>query len=286
MDAASSVVFLNGRFVPRAEATLDIEDRGTLFADGIYEVLRYYGGKPLAMAAHEARLSQSMAAISLAPTEETRRFEAICDELVARNQLQEAKVYWQVTRGVAPREHVFPKVYRPTVLAIAYPAEPIDPTHPPRAGGAILAADERWHRCDIKSLMLLPNVLAKNRALEAGAQEAILHRSGTVTEGTSTSLCIVQNGALWTHPANQWILGGITRSILLDLARKAGIAACERTFTIEQLLAADEVFICGSTTHVMSITHVDGQPIGGGQIGTLTTRLNRLFLEHIAQVCR
>lgn len=256
-----------------------------MFADGVYEVVRYYGGKPLALREHAERLARSMAAIQIEPTEDTRRIEGISNELVRRNRLTEAKLYWQVSRGAVPRDHAFPKDAMPTVLLIASRAEAIDPAAPPRVIKTILADDERWHRCDIKSVMLLPNVLARNRAARSGCYEAILHRGGRVTEGTCASLFIARGGELWTHPADHWILGGITRAIILGLTQKHGIIVRERTYTVDELLTADEVFMCGSTTHVAAVSHIDATVIGKGSAGPLTARVHRLFMDHIVESC-
>jgi D-alanine transaminase len=280
-----SVVYLNGRYVPRSQATLDVEDRGALFGDGVYEVLRYYHGRPLALTEHLDRLSRSLKEISLDAGDEIEALPRVSEQLLQRNGLSDAKLYWQVTRGAARREHAFPKDVPPTVLAIASPEKPIDPSAPARGVSAILHEDERWHRCNIKSLMLLPNVLARNKALDVGAYEAILHRGDTVTEATCTSLFMVRKGSLVTHPANQWILPGITRLLVLRLARQAGILVRERSFTVGELLNADEVFLCGTTTHIAGVTHIDNQPIASGGVGALTQRLHEMFMERIAKEC-
>jgi D-alanine transaminase len=285
MSPTEPHVYLNGRFLPRSQATFDIEDRGTMFADGVYEVVRYYNARPLALDRHIARLKQSLAAIRITEPTELPRLGEITAELLNRNHYPEASVYWQVTRGPAKRHHLFPAQPKPTVLVLAYPLQPIDLHAPPPTVTAILADDIRWQHCAIKSLMLLPNVLAKNQAHDAGADEAILHRGDTVTEGTSTNVMVVRGGELWTHPANQWILGGITRSIILELARAEGITVFECAVTVSQLLEADEVFVSGSTTHVAGVLAVDGQVIGGGAVGPVTQRLHRALFARIAQEC-
>lgn len=285
MAPQESQVYLNGQFVPRSAAKLDIEDRGALFADGVYEVIRYYAGRSLAMSEHVARLRDSITAIGLTPPQAIDRLDAISDELVQRNGLAEAKLYWQVTRGSAKRDLAFPADTTPTVLGIAYPEPPLDLSAKPTTARAMLTQDLRWHRCSIKSLMLLPNVLAKNAAQQAGMDEAILHRDGTVTEGTVTSVFIVNNGQVRTHPADQWVLDGITRRAVLRLSRNAGLPTVERTFKTDELLGADEVFICGTTTHIAGVVAVDGKNIGTGQIGPITAQLHHDLIEHIRQAC-
>ena len=278
-------VYLNEQFVPRSQAVLDIEDRGTLFGDGVYEVIRYYNGKPLAMQEHLSRLRISLAEINIAEPDQVKKLDAISEELVRRNRLKDAKVYWQITRGSALRNPVFPDRLAPTIFVITYPEEPIDMSSPPPGLKTILIEDVRWHYCSIKSLQLLPNILAKNRAIAAGVDEAILHRQGWVTESTTTSVFMSRRGSLWTHPADQWILGGITRGIILDLAKIAEIPVFEQVFTIDDLLSADEVFVCGTTTLVSGVIQVDQHLIGEGQVGPVTTRLRSDLIKYICEKC-
>lgn len=287
MASTGSIVYLNGAFLPRQDAKLDIEDRGALFADGVYEVIRYYRGRAFELQAHVERLRHSLDAVRIHRPDEFERLAALSDELVKRNAVPEAKVYWQITRGAAPRDHVFkadggPK---PTVLMLAYSADPVPANAPPKLFKTILHADERWSHCWIKSLMLLPNVLARTKASEAGAQEAILHRDGRVTECTASSLFIAKHGELITHPADQWVLGSITRHVLIDEARAVGIRVYERVFTVDELLAADEAIIAGTTVHVCAVTHVDGVERFGGRAGPLATRLQSLLMSRIDRTC-
>lgn len=280
-----AIVYLNGEFLPRGEAKLDIEDRGAMFADGVYEVTRFYAGRPFALDAHIARLERSLDEIRIAPPADVERLAELNDELMRRNHLADAIVYWQVTRGSARRNHRFPADATPTFFMIAYPAQPLDPAAPPAVKPVILHDDLRWHRCSIKSLMLLPNVLARQKAAEAGAYEAILHRDNVVTEGAATSVCIVRGGELITHPADHLILGSITRAVVLDLARSLGLPVSERTFTTEELLSADEVFICGTTSHITAIGEVDGRHIGDSAAGAVTRRLHEALIGHIVETC-
>lgn len=286
MNKPEPVVYLNGQYLPRSQAHLDIEDRGTLFADGVYEVVRYYFGKSFTVQEHLARLRQSLAAIRLAEPADVASLPQISDELVRCNAQPEASIYWQITRGSAPRKHAFPKVVSPTVLAITYPEQEIRPGSPVATMHAITQLDQRWENPCIKSLMLLANVLAKNQALAQGAEEAILHRHGIVTEGTSTNVFAVFRDQLWTHPADQWILGGITRSQIILCARELGLPVVQQTFTVEKMLKeASEVFISGSTTHMAALLKIDGQPIGNGAAGPLTEQLYQKFLQHILRSC-
>lgn len=282
---ADTIVYLNGEYVARSTATITIEDRGTLFGDGVYEVFRYYQGKPLAWDAHLARLRRSLEGIQLDEPPEVAGFRAVADELIRRNNIPDAKVYWQITRGPAPRSHLFPSDSHPTMLALAAPAPPLDKVLPCKPWRAIFTPDTRWHCCWIKSLMLLPNVLAYNAAHVRGCQEAIFHRDGIVTEGSATNVFAVRDGALLTHPANAEILGGITRSLIINLAREVGIEFREELFTVDEMLACDEVFLTGTTTHLAPIVEVDRLPIADGRPGPIATRLSAAFKAHIAAAC-
>lgn len=280
-----ALVFLNGRFLPKPQATLSLEDRAAMFADGVYDVVRYFNGRGFRNEAHVERLRRSLREVRIAKPPWVDDLAALSDELMRLNGLRDAAVYWQVSRGAAERRHGFPHGIEPTMFMIAYPARPLDPAALPQVKTAITAKDERWHRCDIKSLMLLPNQLARQAAADRGAADAVMHRDGRVTEGTSSGVFIVRGGELRTHPANQWILGSITRSVLIDLARKNGIVVREEPFTVDDLLAADEVFTCSTVTHVMAIGKIDDQTIGDGGAGPITRRLHDLLIDLIVQEC-
>lgn len=277
-------VYLNGQYLPKREAALSVEDRGTLFGDGVYEVTRYYGGRPLAMAAHLARLRRSMEAIEIDEPDDVPALPEISDALVQRNDLEDAKVYWQVTRGPAsPRNHAIPERANPSVLVMTYPAPAVDPHAACPAWTAILAEDRRWGDCWIKSTMLLPNTLARSAANRAGCDEAILQCDGRVTEGTSTNVLVVKDGVIRTHPANRRILGGITRAIVLELARGQGRTVREEAVTVEELIGADEVMLTGTTTHIAAVTHVDARAIGDGRPGPVTEALHHALMQHVLE---
>lgn len=285
MNAEDPVVYLNGQFLPRSQAHLSVEDRGTMFADGVYEVVMYRGGRPLALDQHVRRLQRSMGGIRLPASDATGQLGEISAEVLRRNGYDNAKVYWQVTRGSAKRDHPIKPDLDPTVLVIAYPVPALDVKAPAPTVTAVLVDDERWANCWIKSLMLLPNVLAMSKARDAGADEAILHRDGIVTECSAHNVAIVRGGELRTHPADRQILAGVTRGIMLGLARELGITCDERAFTTDDLFAADEALICGTTANVTAVSRIDGRTIGDGQVGPITARLHAAMMDVVARQC-
>ena len=285
MNAEDPVVYLNGQFLARSQAHLSVEDRGTMFADGVYEVVMYRGGRPLALDQHVCRLERSMGGIRLPASDVTGQLGEISAEVLRRNGYDNAKVYWQVTRGSAKRDHPIKPDLEPTVLVIAYPVPELDVKAPPPTVTAVLVDDERWANCWIKSLMLLPNVLAMSQARDAGADEAILHRDGIVTECSAHNVAIVRGGDLRTHPADRQILAGVTRGIMLGLAGELGITCYEQAFTTDDLFAADEALICGTTANVTAVARIDGRTIGDGQVGPITTRLHAAMMDFVARQC-
>ncbi len=279
-------MYLNGRFLPRSEARLDVEDRGALFADGVYEVLRAYGSRLYLADEHLARLKRSLAALHIQTTAEVDRLIEITAELLDRDARPEAQVYWQVTRGAAPRARGFPENPRPTVLVLSWPIEPLAAHEQHLAGvRAILQPDRRWGRCWIKSLMLLDNVLAAQAAAEAGADEAIYHRDGIVTEGSATNVLIAHRGRLITRPADEAILAGITRARVLELAVEAGLPVEQRPFDTGELAGADEVMLTGTSTNVAAVTHLDNRPIADGHPGPMARQLHAALIADILRYC-
>lgn len=264
---------------------MSVDERGTLYADGVYEVLRYYAGHPLAMDLHLARMRQSLERIRITPPDDFHRFTDIAEALLQKNGLSDARLYWQITRGVAPRKPKFPKDVHPTVLVTIDPMPVLDLEETVPTKTATLLPDERWANCWIKSLMLLPNILAANEAHDAGYEAAILQRDGVVTEATNANAMIIRDGELWTHPADRWVLNGVTRQLVLQLARKLGITVNEQSYGTEQLRTADEVLLTGTTLHVATVSHIDGQPIGDATTGPVTQRLHDALIQYIASEC-
>lgn len=274
------IVYLGGRFLPKSEAHVSPDDRGFLFADGAYEVVRFYGGRPFALAEHLERLARSLAALRIEGVE-VEEIGEIARRLVRENGLAEATCYVQITRGAAPRRHAFPAPGTPpSVYASAAPLE-VDPARWEHGASVILVPDERWARCDIKSIALLPNILAHQRAREAGADEAVLVREGVVTEGSHTNVAAVFGGRLVTHPEGPRILPGVTRRVVLGLCKMLGIPVEERPIPAEALPRADEVMILSTTSEVLPVVRVDGREVGGGVPGPVARRLLAAFRARV-----
>lgn len=274
-------LYLNGHFLPLDQGRVPVEDRGYQFGDGVYEVVRVYSGRPFRMERHLDRLERSLAGLEIPLPEPRVRIEEVCRRLTAK--LREGSLYLQVTRGVAPRSHAFPARARPTFLAYVRPSPPI----PPGQRLKVLSLrDERWGRCDLKTLNLLPNVLARQRALRAGCDEALFVREdGVVTEGASSNAFMVRCGAIFTHPPGPRILGGVTREAVIQLARELAIPVLEQTFTLTEAREADEFFMTGTSTEVGAVVSIDGRKIGRGRIGPVVRKLTRAFRELVKREC-
>ncbi len=277
----SRVAYVNGRYIRHAEAGVSINDRAFLFADGVYEVIEVYGGRLIDEDGHLQRLARSARELRLElPVAETA-LRRILRELVARNLVGDGHVYLQVTRGAAKRDHIFPKAGTPsTLVAFAHRGDRAAAEARARAGIKVISLpDIRWKRPDIKSTSLLPNVLAKQQAREAGAYEAwLLDAEGFVTEGSSSNAWIVDGeGALVTHPANSAILSGITRARLLRIAAAKGVKWVERPFSLQEAFGAREAFISGATTIVLPVVDIDGRKIGSGAPGPVALDLRAAF---------
>lgn len=273
------IAFVNGRFLPLAEAMVSIEDRGFQFGDGVYEVIRTYGGRPFELTAHLARLDRSAQALDLRQPYSHQQWNRQILDGIQQAGYPEAKVYIQVTRGVAPRDHAYAPDLSPTVVMTVRELHPLDPSVQAAGVEAVTIEDIRWGRCDIKSVNLLANVLARQQAKREQVFETILVKNGQVTEGAVSNVAIVRNGAVVTAPEGPHILSGVTRAVVLQMTRQAGVSVQERYFTQEELLAADEVFLTGTTVEVLGVVRVNGKMIGGGKPGPITKRLAGDFAE-------
>lgn len=275
------ICYRNGEYLPRASATVSVEDRGFIFGDGVYEVWRVINGRLFETDRHLARLAFGLRELRIESPEILRGevLREIADRVLGESGLAEgeAALYVEVTRGAAPRAHAFPPAgTKPTVFVMANRVTPADALRE-RGAAAITQPDIRWLRCDIKTIQLLPNVLAKQAATERGAAEAIMVRDGIVTEGSHANVIAVMDGGLRTHPLTNLILPGITRAVVLELAQSMGIPIVEQPFTQDELYRAEELFIAGTTTDVMPIVRVDDRTIGAGVPGETTKRLYRAY---------
>lgn len=271
-------VYLKGEYIDHASAMVSVDDRGFLFADGVYEVVRVYDGKPFMMEPHITRMQEGLRALQIDPAA-IDGLGGIAERLLRDNELTDgdATIYVQVTRGAAPRKHAFPKDSTPTLYAAARRFNNHPPAYFEEGVAAITVPDSRWSRCDIKSISLLPNVLANQAAHAADAFEALFVKDGIVIEGSHSNLFGVIEGQLLTFPKCNYILAGITRALVLDLARDLAIPTNETGILWEQLYDADELFLSGTTTEVMPITTVDGRAIGGGKVGPITRKLQAAY---------
>jgi D-alanine transaminase len=276
-----SIGYVNGRFVDLNEPVIPIDERGHQFGDGVYEVIRVYNKKPFMLREHLERLQTSAEAIKLKLDQTLEQYEQLIKEAIEKSALTDCDVYLQITRGVAVRNHLFPDVSVSTTMTVR-PAKQL-PRHLRENGvSAIFHDDERWANCYIKSLNLLPNILAKQTAHEKGSYEAILVRDEYVTEGSSSNVFIVKNGTIYTTPLSKHILSGITRMAVKSIIETEGLTLVEEKFTKEDVLESDEVFITSTTSEILPIVTVDGQKIGTGKPGEIATTLYQKFQEKIA----
>lgn len=278
--------YLNGAFVAPADATVSALDRGFNFGDGVYEVWRVVQGVPFEFERHRRRLERGIRelAIPLPDEIEADALRGLLQRLLEDDGLLdgEATVYLQVTRGAAPRTHAFPPAGTPpTVFAFAAPFTPREDLRSAGAA-AITLPDERWLRCDLKTIQLLPNVMGKQRAHEAGAIEALFVRDAVITEGTHTNLLAVRDGVIRTHPLTHLVLPGVTRAVILELCAEAGLPVREEAVAAAEVDTLDEAFLVGTTTDVMPLVRIDAHRIGSGRPGPIAQRLQaalRLRLE-------
>lgn len=270
-----STIYLNGEFLPRSEARLSIDERGFIFGDGVYEVTRVVDGALFESGRHLRRLARGLADMRLSPSESMADIEAISMRLLSENGMMdgEGMIYLQITRGAAPRTHYFPPAGTPCTVFMS--AQRFVVPHDKRTTGvsAVTYPDIRWSRCDIKTVNLIPAVLARQFAVDSGVFEAIFVRDSAITEGSHTNFFGVLDGELRTYPASNYILGGVTRDVVIELAHELGIPFVERPFHVQDLPRLEEAFFTGTTTDVMPAVQIDGKVVGNGRPGPLTMQL-------------
>lgn len=266
------IVYLNGQFLPLGEAKVSVLDRGFLFGDGVYEVIPVYGGKPFRLAEHLERLDNSLAGIRMTSPLTAEQWSELFGRLISGDHDQ--SIYLQITRGAAPkRDHAFPKGIAPTVFAMCTPIAPI----PASGARAVTVPDIRWDWCHIKAVTLLANVLLRQQAVDQGCAEAILIRDGQAIEGAASNLFVVTDGILATPPKGNRILPGITRDLVVELARANGVPYQERDIAVEELTRAEEVWVTSSTREILPIVELDGRAVAAGVPGPVWNRMNRLY---------
>ncbi|HWB48121.1 MAG TPA: D-amino-acid transaminase [Stellaceae bacterium] len=281
----SRIAYVDGVYRPHRGAAVHIEDRGYQFADGVYEVIAVRGGKLIDEALHLVRLRRSLAELRIAGALDDAPLKVVLREVIRRNGVVNGIVYLQITRGVAPRDHAFPKAARPVLTVTARRSRPANPKVAEEGVGVITIPDIRWQRCDIKTIALTGNVLGKQQAREAGAYEAwMVDAEGRVTEGTSTNAWIViGDNLVVTRPAENAILNGVTRQALIAVMRREGYQLAERAFTVAEAAAAREAFLTSTTSDVTPVVSIDGRPVANGVPGLLTQKLRADYLAHVAE---
>ena len=280
------MVFLNGKFLPLEQAMVPVLDRGFIFGDGVYELIPVYSRAPFRMEDHLARLERSLASVRIKNPYAREKWREIILQLVARQPWEDQAVYFQVTRGVAKRDHAFPAGVEPTVFVMANPL-----VNPPRelvekGASAVTAVDNRWLRCDIKSISLIGNVLLRQVSADAGAQETILFRDGKLTEASASNVFIVKRGVLLSPPKSNLILPGITYDVVTEIAQAGNIPLEFRDIGEAEVRGADEVWVTSSSKEILAIVTLDGKPVADGRPGPLFKRAFQLYQEFKAKVMR
>jgi D-alanine transaminase len=281
-------IYLNGAFMPIEEARVPVLDRGFIFGDGVYEVIPVYSRRPFRMAEHLKRLQHSLDGIKLPNPHSESEWISILDELIRRNEPEDQYLYLHITRGVARRDHAFPNPpVPPTVFALSNPLTKPSAEQLQHGVDCVTVVDNRWLRCDIKSISLLPNVLLRQTAVETGCAEAILIRDDAfLTEGAASNIFVVKNGKLLAPPKDNLMLPGITYDVILELAAANSIPHEVRRISKTEVFGADELLLTSSTREVLAITTLDGKPVGNGKPGAMFARLHPLYQTFKREVMR
>jgi D-alanine transaminase len=279
----SRISYVNGQYVPHADAFISMEDRGYLFSDGIYEVIAFYNKTLLDGERHMKRLERSLKELDIKNPMSMRALKMVMQELIDRNHYVDGSIYMQVTRGTAKRDHIYPKHAKPGLSMMVTPPKMPKAREVLEGVKVITQPDIRWGRRDIKSVSLLPNVLAKQAAAESSAREAwLLTDEGMITEGAvSNNFIITAKNEIITHPKNYWILGGITRDVVVDIIRKHKFKIIERPFSFKEAQTAKEAFLTSTTSNILPVVMMNGKKLGDGKPGAITKQLLNYFYDHI-----
>jgi D-alanine transaminase len=280
------MVFLNGKFMPIGEARVPVLDRGFIFGDGVYELVPVYSRIPFRMDEHLARLERSLAAVRIRNPYSRAEWRDIILQLVAKQPFEDQGVYFQVTRGVARRDHAFPKDAEPTVFLMSNPLVTPPQELVKRGASAVTAVDDRWLHCDIKSISLIGNCLLRQVSADAGAAETILFRDGRLTEASASNVFVVRGGVILSPPKSNLILPGITFDVVAELAQGAGLPLEFRPVAEAEVRGADEVWVTSSSKEVLAIVMLDGKPVGDGRPGPVFRRMHGLYQEFKQRVMR
>jgi D-alanine transaminase len=280
------MVFLNGQFLPLEDAKISVLDRGFIFGDGVYEVVPVYSKVPFRLEEHLARLERSLGAVSIRNPHTRGEWRDFIADLIARQSFDDQGVYFQVTRGVAKRDHAFPKNSEPTVFMMSSPLVTPPQVQVEEGASAVTAPDPRWLRCDIKSISLIGNVLLRQLSAQVDAAETILFRDGKLTEASASNVFIVKDGVIHSPPKNSLILPGITYDVVVELAQIDGIPMQFREIAEAEVRAADEIWVTSSSKEVLAIVRLDGRKIGEGRPGPLFRRMYRLYQDFKHKVMR
>lgn len=280
------MIYLNGNYMPLEEARIPVLDRGFIFGDGVYEVIPVYSRRAFRLDEHLQRLQHSLDSIRLPNPHTLAQWQTVIEQLIAHNPWQDQSIYLQVTRGVAPRDHAFPRDTPQTVFVMSNPLTTPPASQRETGVSAVTALDNRWLRCDIKSTALLANVLLRQQAVDAGATETLLLREGYLTEGAASNIFVVQNGILLAPPKDHRMLPGITYDVVLELAQQHGIPHEVREIAEQELRDADEIWMTSSTKEVLPITLLDDKPVANGKPGPMFTAMYGYYQDFKRTVMR
>ncbi len=278
------MIYLNGEFMPIENAFIPVLDRGFIFGDGVYEVIPVYSRQPFRLGEHLRRLQSSLDSIRLANPNNNSEWRKLIERLIELNEPDDQSLYLQVTRGVAKRDHAFPRTVTPTVFMMSNPLLPAAANQIENGVGAITAPDNRWLRCDVKSTALLPNVLLRQLAADAGCAETLLLRDGMLTEGSASNAFVVSQGVMLAPPKSNLMLPGITYDVVLELAQANDVPFNVRNISESELRSAEEIWITSSSKEILPVTTLDGSVVGSGRPGPQFRRMQRLYQDHKAQL--